>query len=320
MTETTVFQADADPEMARILSAMAIASSSRPHASELAPEAQRRRFTEDMMFWNKEGPDLPRVENGLLQGPGGDLAYRLYEPLGAVELRPALVYFHGGGWTVGDLDSEDRQLRELALGSGVTIVSVAYRLAPEYKFPHPLEDCVAAMKWIAAEGAQLGIDRTRLAVGGLSAGANLALATALCLRDEGSDLVKFLMLFQGGYGARDSESFMLFGGGDYGLDRRAISNYYACYLDSPDQRDGPLVSPLLADLKNLPPVFLNAAGLDPLRDDSIELASRLVSAAVAVDFRLYPGVIHIFTLMSRRISLARQALRDAAEALRTALI
>lgn len=319
VTDDTANPLMVDPQMVPVLEAMAANAAVRPHPSTLPPDAMRRQFAADMAYWAAGGPELARVENRMIPGPRGDIPLRLYDPAGDAALRPVLVYFHGGGWTIGDLDTEDRKLRELALASGAIIVSVDYRLAPDHKFPEPLEDCIAAVRWIAAEGAAIGIDGGRLALGGLSAGANLALAAAISLRDAGGPALRHLLLFQGSYGAHDTESHALFGGGEYGLDRRSMANYYRHYLRRPEDRDHPLVAPLMADLSGLPPVFLNAAGLDVLRDDSAQLAERLRAAGVAVDHRLYPGVIHVFTLMSRRLDMARRAIAEAAEALRAAL-
>lgn len=309
-----------DPQMKPILQAMLDRMASRAPMTEIAPEEMRRRAAADFTLLNEDPPALARVEDRTIPGPFGATRLRLYDPLASTTPRPALIYFHGGGWVIGDLETEDRSLRQLALASGAAIVSVDYKLAPEHKFPKPVEDCAAAFTWIADHAAELGLDPARLAVGGASAGANLALASTLLRRDRGDRCPCFMLLFYGVFGdGMETESYRLFGGGDYGLGHDAMAFFYSLYLNDPAQRTAPLVSPVLADLHGLPPVFLSVAGLDPLRDDSRLLASRLRTAKVPADIKEYPGVVHGFTLMGRMLDAANKALDDAGRALAAGL-
>lgn len=309
-----------DPQMKPILQAMLERMASRVPMTEIAPEEMRARAAADLSKWNEDPPALARVENLTIPGPFGETKLRLYDPLGGAAPRPALVYFHGGGWVIGDLDTEDRSLRQLALASGTTIVSVDYKLAPEHKFPKPVEDCAAAFTWIADHAADLGLDPARLAVGGASAGANLALAATLMMRGRGDDRAKFMLLFYGVFADNvETDSYRLFGGGDYGLGHDAMAFFYTLYLSNSVQRTDPLVSPVRADLAGLPPVYLVAADLDPLRDDSRQLAERLRAAGVPTEIKEYPGVVHGFTLMGRMLDAANNALDDAGRALAAGL-
>jgi len=166
------------------------AAATGPALSSLEPDTARKLDAEQFdAYWNADPPSLAAVTEHALSGADGPIRTRLYDP-GARKPAPCLAYFHGGGWVLGGLDSHDRVCRELALASGMLVAAVDYRLAPEHKFPEPLEDCIAAMQWIAAEGRNLGIDSARLAVGGDSAGGNLALSTLLALRDAGGPSIR----------------------------------------------------------------------------------------------------------------------------------
>lgn len=305
-----------DPQMRPILEAMIARMAARAPMTEITPAEMRARAAVDLARWNENPPAVSRIEDRTIPGPFGETRIRLYDPSPTGKPRPALIYFHGGGWVIGSLDTEDRSLRQLALASGIAIVSVDYRLAPEHKFPTPVEDCAAAFTWIADHAVELGLDPARLALGGGSAGANLAMATTLMLRDCGGPRPHFLLLFYGVFGDDpQSESYRQFGGIDYGLPREAMAFFYAQYLRDPAQRADPLVAPVRADLRGLPPAFLAVAGLDPLRDDSRLLAERLRGAGVPVTVKEYPGVVHGFTLMGSALDAANQALEDAGRAL-----
>lgn len=309
-----------DPEMQPILAEIAGRMASLPGISEVSVEEMRKRAEADLAYWNEDPPTLPRIVDIEIPGPRGRLAARVYYPSLPDAPLAGLIYFHGGGWVIGSLDTEDRSLRQLAIESGVAIVSVAYGLAPDHKFPAPVEDCVAAAQWVADNAARLGMDPGRLAVGGASSGANLAVATALSLRNEGRDWLRFMLLFYGVFSDnRDSASYARFGGGDFFLSREAMDCFLQHYLSKPEEVSHPLVSPVRAELGGLPPAFLCVAGLDPLRDDSYELAWGLEAAGVAAELVEYPGVVHGFTLMGRAVGKANEALADAGAALAKAV-
>jgi acetyl esterase len=256
-------------------------------------------------------------------GPAGLVPLRLYRPLGAaaeVPL-PALVFFHGGGWVIGDLDTHDVVCRRLANASGAAIVSVDYRLAPEHKFPAAVEDAFAVTGWAAGAGAAvLGIDGRRLAVGGDSAGGNLATVTALLARDAGGPALRCQLLI---YPATDlnmrHESQRRLAEGHL-LTRSGQEWFHAQYLRSAADRDDWRASPLLApSLAALPRTYVLTAGHDPLGDEGEAYARRLREAGVAVTERRFPGQIHGFITMGRMIAAAGQALDDAGAALKEAL-
>src|SRR5574337_1228408 len=264
--------------MQPILEAMRAAASTRVPGQPVTPEQMRVRAASQFEAWNREPPALAGVRDLDIPIGAATRRARWYDPDGHSPA-PLLLYLHGGGWVVGDLDIEDRALRVLALESGARILSLDYRLAPGHPFPAAIEDTMAAFAWLRAHAQELGGSARALALGGASAGANLALATALRLRDEALPLPAQLVLFYGVYGVdRDTESDRLFGTPEFSGPLANMEFFYASYAGSPEQRRDPLVAPLLADLHGLPPTFLNAAGIDPLRDDSRQLRDRTQGA------------------------------------------
>ena len=254
-----------------------------------------------------------------LPGPHGQVPCRLYLPDGA-ERPPLLVYAHGGGFVQGSLPSWDAMLRELVRQSGVAALSVDYRLAPEHPFPVAFEEMVAMIRLAAREGAGLGIDPTRLAVGGDSAGANLALAAALALRDAGERALSFQLLIYGCYSTdTETASWQRFGRGA-GLSQTQMRWIWETYLGRPEQQSDWRAAPMLADPAGLPPAHLIVGSLDPLLDDSRALASRLKTAGVPCELTVYDGINHGFIRYGRLIATARRAIGDCAGALRKALV
>jgi acetyl esterase len=310
-----------DPQMIPLLAAMKERMASRSTMMDISLEEMRERVTVDFAIWNEGAPALARIEDFDIPGPFGLTKVRLYDSVSSGHnLRPVLVYFHGGGWVIGDLDTEDRSLRQLAMASDCAILSVDYTLAPEHKFPDPVTDCCSAVRWVMQNGKDLGLDALRLAIGGASAGANLALATALLLRDQNELTARFLLFYYGVFsGVTDSLSYSQFGNGDYGLGQEAMEFFLSLYLEKPEDRHHPLVSSLDADMVGLPPTFLSIAGLDPLRDDSRKLAEKLRKSNIPVAVREYDGVVHGFTLMGRTLDAANLAVEDAGAALRAGL-
>ncbi len=196
------------------------------------PVAEARRlYNQERRFWNQDRPALPMVRDGSAPGPVGQVPLRIYYPIDARPL-PALIYLHGGGWILGNLDSHDKIMRRLALGTGAAVVGVDYRLAPEHKFPTALEESLAVVRHLAAEGASWDLDPARLAVGGDSAGANMSLAAGLALKDTGA--LKALVLFYGAYGLRDSASRRLYGGPEDGMSAEDLDYYMDCLVRGPE--------------------------------------------------------------------------------------
>jgi acetyl esterase len=262
--------------------------------------------------------EVARVEDRVIPGPGGELPVRVYWPR-AAQSRGVLVFFHGGGWVLCDLDSHDPTCRALTEGTGCVTVSVDYRLAPEHRFPAALEDCYAATRWVAANARELGADPARVAIGGDSAGGNLTAAVALMARERGGPrLVHQLMVypvtdfaFQTASMKENAEGYM--------LTTEAMIWFREQYLArAADARD-PLASPLLArDLSGLPPATVITAEFDPLRDEGEAYGERLRRASVPADVRRYDGVIHGFFGMAELLPQARTALAQACANLRTA--
>ncbi|HWD58595.1 MAG TPA: alpha/beta hydrolase fold domain-containing protein [Stellaceae bacterium] len=268
-------------------------------------------------FLGLDSVPLQSERDVMLPGPHGDVPCRFYYPEG-IERPACLVYLHGGGFMQGSLDSWDHFLRDLVRQSGVAVMSVDYRLSPEAKFPVAFDETVAMVRLMAKSGADQGIDPTRLAVGGDSAGANLALAAALALRDAGERALSFQLLIYGVYSAEvESPSWQRFGRGA-GLSQTQFRWILETYLENPAQAADWRVAPLLADLKGLPAAHLIVGSLDPLQDDSNNLHAKLKAAGVPSDLTIYQGINHGFIRYARLIRTARTAVADCAKALRQA--
>jgi acetyl esterase len=233
-------------------------------------------------FLGEGSVPLQRERNLSLPGPHGQVPCRLYLPDNE-ENPPLIIYAHGGGFMQGSLSSWDAMLRELVRQSGVAALSVDYRLSPEHKFPVAFEEMVAMVRLAAREGSGFGIDPTRLAVGGDSAGANLGLAAALALRDAGERALRCMLLIYGCFSTdTESPSWQRFGRGA-GLSQTQMRWIWETYLQRSEQRDDWRAAPMLADLAGLPPAHLIVGNLDPLLDDSQRLAARLKEAGVTCE-------------------------------------
>jgi len=270
-------------------------------------------------FLGEGSVPLGRERDLTLPGPHGQVPCRLYLP-DAVERPPLLIYAHGGGFMQGSLPSWDAVLRELVRQSGVAALSVDYKLAPEHRFPVAFDEMVAMIRLAAREGAGLGIDPTRLAVGGDSAGANLALAAAVALRNAGERALGFMLLIYGCYSTdTESASWQRFGRGA-GLSQTQMRWIWETYLERPEQQSDWRAAPILADLAGLPPAHLIVGSLDPLLDDSHHLAARLKESGVPCPLTVYDGINHGFIRYGRLIATARRAVGDCAAAVRNALV
>jgi acetyl esterase len=270
-------------------------------------------------FLGEGSVPLGRERDLALPGPHGQVPCRLYLP-DAVERPPLLLYAHGGGFVQGSLPSWDAVLRELVRQSGVAALSVDYKLAPEHRFPVAFDEIVAMIRLAAREGSGLGIDPARLAVGGDTAGANLALAAAVALRNAGERALGFMLLIYGCYSTdTESASWQRFGRGA-GLSQTQMRWIWETYLERPEQQSDWRAAPILADLADLPPAHLIVGSLDPLLDDSHHLAARLKEAGVPCRLAVYDGINHGFIRYGRLIATARRAIGDCAAALRNALV
>ena len=260
------------------------------------------------------------VDNLAIPGPAGEIPVRVYTPEQSGPL-PVLVYFHGGGWVLGDLESHDALCRTLANAAGCVVASVEYRLAPEHKFPAAAEDAYAATRWAAENAAQIGGDPQRIAVGGDSAGGNLAAVAALMARDRGGPQLGFqLLIYPATDSACDTTSCRENAEG-YLLTLQMMRWFWNHYLNSEADRVNAYAAPLRApDVRGLPPALVLTAEFDPLRDEGEAYAARLRAAGVPVQLKRYDGMIHGFLGMGALIDRARTAIEEIAADLRTALL
>ena len=264
-------------------------------------------------FWNEGGPVMAKTEDATIDTPEGPVAVRFHTPDGAAAGAPAIVYIHGGGWVLGNLDTHDRIMRLLAEATKAVVVGVDYSLSPEAKFPVALHQCAAVSRYLVTNGATHGVDGARQAFAGDSGGANMSLATYLYLRDAGDAApIKALLLYYGLFGLRDSVSQRLLGGPWDGLTKQDLAYYMDCYLADPKDADSPYVDCLSADLRDVPPSFVAAAEFDPLRDDSQALAQILDLHKRPNKHVVYPGVLHAFLHNSRMLPTAMDAINDGA--------
>ncbi|GAA2381992.1 lipase [Catellatospora methionotrophica] len=252
-----------------------------------------------------------------IDGPDGPLPIRIYRPVLGGEL-PVLVYFFGGGWTLGTIDTSDAVCRHLANAAGCLVVSAGYRLAPEHKFPAAVYDCHAAVRWVAANAAAIGADPARIAVGGDSAGGNLAAAVTLLAREDGDLPLAGQLLVYPNTDHRSHTASLREGTDPYLFNATSVAWYWANYLATPEDGLNPLASPLRADtLAGLPPALVVTAEYDPLRDQAEEYARRLGREGVPVTLTRYDGMVHGFFCMSGDLDAGRRALTQAAGQLRT---
>jgi acetyl esterase len=269
-----------------------------------------------------EGPKLEvaSVSELTVDGPDGPLAARLYVPPRSAEPAPLLTYFHGGGFVVGDLDTHDNVCRFLARQSGMRVLSVDYRLAPEHPFPAPIEDAVAAFRFAVEHASELGVDPGRIAVGGDSAGGNLAAGVAAQASASGGPAPAFqLLLYPWLDLTSERPSYDLFGEGFY-LTRSDLRWYRTHYVPDASQASNPRCSPIAAvELGGVAPAYIATAGFDPLRDEGEEYARRLREAGARVALRRHSGLIHGFANTTAIGRAAREAVLEATGALQMAL-
>ncbi len=292
-----------------------LAATGMPQLHEMSVPAAREMINQ-MLAMQAEPPAVARVENRTIPGPQGDVPIRVYTPEGKAPF-PVLVFFHGGGWVIGNLESHDAVCRSLARAVPAVVVAVDYRLAPEHKFPAAAEDCYAATRWVAEHAAAVGGEAARIAVGGDSAGGNLSAVVSLMARDRGGPrLVHQLLVYPATDAHMDAPSIHENAEG-YFLTRDGMVWFWNHYLNGPADRANPYASPLrAADLRGLPPATVITAEFDPLRDEGERYAARLRQAGVPVEMKRYDGIIHGFFGMSAVLPQAEEAVEQAAAALR----
>ncbi|MDE0884037.1 MAG: alpha/beta hydrolase [Myxococcota bacterium] len=303
-----------DPQAKQILDLI----NSAPGFDLEGSAAQAREFFDQMNIPDASTP-VARVENRTIPGPEGEIPVRIYAPAPAEEEPglPVLLYFHGGGFVIGSIDTHDGTCRELARGAHCMVVSVDYRLAPEHPFPAAPEDCYAATVWVAQNAAEIGADPQRIAVGGDSAGGNLAAAVTLMCRDrQGPTLCHQLLVYPVTDYAFETDSYRENADG-YMLTLPIMEWFWNHYLADPAQGGDELASPLRAAvLAGLPPATVLTAEFDPLRDEGEAYARRLESAGIKTRLTRYDGVFHGFFGMGAAIDKANLAIDEACTQLR----
>ena len=293
-----------------------------PPTHTLTPAEARHWYRERRFFTQPDSPQVASTHELNAPGAAGDIPLRLYRPIGSSPEQnlAVLVYFHGGGWVIGDLETHDTLCRELANASGCAVVAVDYRMGPENRFPAAVNDCIAATAWVRSNAGSLRLDASRLAVGGDSAGGNLAAVVAIAARDAGNLPVTFQLLIYPATDMRRTAPSHTSNGEGYLLTRDTIGYFHDHYIDDSshdlDWRASPLLHP---DLSGLPPAFIVTAGYDPLRDEGLQYAQALTDAGTRSTLVCFERQVHGFITMGRVLDEANTATALCASQLRAAL-
>jgi acetyl esterase len=306
-----------DPQ-ARALIDLAV-KAGRPPYHTLSPKDARQLFRDTRAGVVPVPPEIGAVRDVVTDGA---IPLRVYRPAGVPDSTrlPAVVFFHGGGWVIGEVETYDVLCRQLTAATGASVISVDYRLAPEHKFPAAAEDAWAATRWIAGHAAELGLDATRLAVAGDSAGGNLAAVVALMARDAGGPAIGLqVLIYPVTDVMRETRTYADFADG-YLLTRASMRWFIAHYLRSKDDARDWRVSPVrAASLAGVAPAVVITAGFDPLRDEGEMYANRLRDAGVRVDYVCFGGMVHGFIASGKLLDTAGQAVALVGHAVRQAL-
>jgi acetyl esterase len=306
-----------DPQIQIVLDL--VKKAAYPDYGMLDPVTARQQFEQTAPILDARPVAVHRVEDLTLAGPGGSLLVRCYTPRASDQPLPMLLWFHGGGFVIGSVNSYDAICRQLCLQADCMVLSVDYRLAPEHPFPAAVEDCFAALNWAVVQGAALGGDPKRIALAGDSAGGNLATVCSILARDAGGpELALQCLIYPCTAAEPETASHHRFAEG-YILSRQSIQWFYRHYLAHPDGRNDYRYAPLLADdLSGLAPTLLILADHDPLYDEGRAYGERLQAAGNQIEIVDYPGMVHAFYSMSNAVDAAKDALARSARALRTA--
>ncbi|MGH8308630.1 MAG: alpha/beta hydrolase [Steroidobacteraceae bacterium] len=309
-----------DPQIQRFVREIGAGFARFPSFEQLPPAEARRVAEQVRAPWRQGGPKMRAVVERDVPARGGALRIRIYDP-GPGGVKPGLIYLHGGGWTLFSIDTHDRVMREYAARAGIAVIGVDYPLSPEAKFPTALEQIVDLTLWLGKHAMELGIDADRLAIGGDSAGGNLAVAACLMLRDRGEDKRLQAMLLS--YGAFDaacsSEAARAFGGRGFPLSHDEMRGFWDNYLRTSEDMRNPLACPLRADLEGLPPAFFTIPECDILTEQNLSMAESLRNAGVPVRQQIYQGASHSFLEAVSISEVADRALADGSRWLREIL-
>ena len=266
-----------------------------------------------------KGPDVHKVEDIKIPSDAGPIPARIYTPSNETSL-PILVWFHGGGWVVGDLESADATARHLCNESSSVIISIDYRLAPETKFPGASDDCYTATQWVSENASSLNADPDKIAVGGDSAGGNLAAVVSLMARDKQGPKIGFQLLVYPVTEMNFNTKSYIDNAEGYQLSRDGMIWYWDHYLEDKEAANNPYAAPMKAEsLQNLPPALIITAEYDPLRDEGKAYAERLKAEGVTTQYTMYSGMIHGFFGMASVVDKGRAAVKESADAMRKAL-
>jgi acetyl esterase len=301
-----------DPEMAAFTAEQEKAAAAYPPVRVELPLEPHRRINDLLgMRTASGGPVMAETTDRWVDATGRRIFCRVHRPVTGWVI-PTLVYFHGGGWVWANVDTHDRMTREYAAAGQVAVVSVDYALSPEAKFPQALLECAAVVRFVAERGAEWGLDSGRIVLGGDSAGGNLALATALLLRDTGGPALSGVLANYPVSDSRfDTPSYREFGAGGYGLNTERMAFYWNVYVPHEVDRLHPLAAPLRADLTGLPPVMVLLAELDVLRSEGEALVAKLRDSGVAVESEIFAGTVHGFLRATGSVQKARDAVAMA---------
>jgi len=308
MSDAKPVESDAlDPDIRRFVTALNEAYGRYQNFDRL-PLLEKRAAAEQVRApWRAGGPRMWRSIDTQIAG----LRSRIHIPVEST-LLPALLYLHGGGWTMFSIDTHDRLMREYAARTGVIVVGIDYSLAPEARYPVALNEVVAAVEWLRRDGAAHGIDGTRLALGGDSAGANLAMAAALKLRDQPGPSLRGMLLNYGVFTPEPGASYTTYDGPGYMLTVEEMRYFWNNYIRDPADLHDPLVAPYLADVHRLPPALFSIAACDILADSNRAMAAKLAAAGVPTVVDVYPGASHSFLEAMSIAALSNRALDAAA--------
>lgn len=303
-----------DPDIRRFVGIMSERWKQHPPLNGV-PLPEARRIAEEVRsYWTEGGPRMANQAELMVPFDDRTVRVRIYHPH-ANTAKPALVYLHGGGWTIFSIDTHDRLMREYAARADVAVIGVDYSLSPEARFPRAIDETVSVIRWLRANGASVQVDPQRIAVGGDSAGAAMTVASCMMLRDAGEDdAVSAMLLNYGAFDAAcDGESYRRYGNGGYMWDSGEMAAFWRNYLGDPANATNPLACPLLADLHKLPPAFLAIPECDVMYDESLAMAEKLRCSGVRAQSVVYPGATHSFL---EAVSIAPISDRAFAEASR----
>lgn len=305
--------ADLDPEVRQFITTVSRAFASYPDFNNLPLSEMRRACEQVRAPWAAGGPTMTQRQERMVATPVGEVRVRIHNPSPRAN-KPALIYMHGGGWTTFSIDTHDRLMREYAARADVVVIGVDYALSPEVKFPVAQRQVAEVVRWAREHHEELRINRDRIALGGDSAGGNLAITTALRLRDEGEpDAVQAVVT---NYAVTDTystpEALQRYGYEGYMLGADEMVQFWNNYLNSPDEARNPLVCPVHADLRGLPPVFMVIPECDILTEQNWRLADRLKQAGVQVTTSFYNGASHSFLEAMSIAAISSRAIDDTA--------